>query len=130
MLSISHKYISTSLFFSMYNYMCTKTFIHEHNFIHALHNSCFFLDFHPKDWFHFNVINFHWTMENYTFFSIPPWTKFHSFDTFDWYTLLLIWGYGSSLLPNFIYRTNFYFLLLLPFLNFLKFSSSLLLIYP
>jgi hypothetical protein len=114
--NISHKYISTSFLFSMYNYMHTITFIHEHNFIHALHNS-FYLDFHPKDWFHFNVINFHWTMENYTFFSIPQWTKFHSFDTFDSYTLLLIQGYVSSLSPNFIYWTNFYFLLLLPFLN-------------
>ncbi len=113
--NISHKYISTSFLFSMY----TITFIHEHNFIHALHNS-FYLDFHPKDWFHFNVINFHWTVQNCTFFSIPQWTKFHSFDTFDWDILLLIQGCGSSLLPNFIYWTNFYFLLLLPFLNFLK----------
>jgi hypothetical protein len=40
--NISHKYISTSLFFSMYNYMCTITFIHQHNFIHALHNFFFF----------------------------------------------------------------------------------------
>ncbi len=117
--NISHKCISTSFLFSMYNYMHTITFIHEHNFIHALHNS-FYLDFHPKDWFHFNVINFHWTMENCTFFSIPQWTKFHSFDTFDWYTLLLIEGYGSSLCQISFIGQTFISFLRLPFLNFLK----------